>query len=356
MMIYSKQFNLIKTKILKSLIVLVCSLFLGIFFNPLPIFANNNPSIPQTCKMGIYLASLNQFDFANKTFDADFWLWSICPNKELNPIQSVEVINAKSIFKKNDIVLEKTDPFDLFPNTDKVYWSQAKFNVKMLYNWDLTNYPFDRHVLTIPLEDTIYDSSNFVYTPDLKNSGYKEDLKIVGWKIAKFEVSTLESQYKTNFGDPEIQSGDLKASQLLLKIYIERRNILSFLKLTAGVYIAAALCFLSFFFNAKEEIGSRINLLVGGLFSTLINMQVADSSLGTTLGISAQLSLVDKIHITTIFYIAFVTLISLYCHLIYDEGFAKKAIFFDRKICAPLCSISFIIFNLIIIFNAVKTG
>jgi len=350
-MINFKQFYLLE-KIRRLLLIILLSIgFFLVLLKPLPVLAETKTP-PKTCYMGIYLLNLHDFNLLGKTFDADFWIWSICPTPDFNPIETLDIINAENTTLLNQTTLEKKDKFNLFPNVDKVYWSQVEVNTTILYNWNINSYPFDRHVLTIPIEESLFDNSTFVYTPDLKNSNYKKDLKFVGWKLTKFEVTMAENTYNTTFGNPELESKSSTYSQLLIKVYIERNSFLGFLKLAAGVYISAGITFLSFFLKSKEEIGSRTGLLVGCLFATIVNMQVADSMLGS----SPHLTLVDKIHITTIFYIAIATLVSIYSHLIADRGQEDKATFLDRKISFPLFTISFIILNLVIISNAIKTG
>ncbi len=350
-MINFKQFYLLE-KIRRLLLIILLSIgFFLVFLKPLPVLAETK-SPPQTCYMGIYLLALDNFNLLDKTFDTNFWVWTVCPTPELNPIENLEVIHAKNVDIMNSSILEKEDKLNLFPKGDKVYWNEAKIGATISFNWDTTNYPFDRHVLTIPLEETIYNTSEFVYTPDLKNSTYKDDLTLIGWKINKFELTTVNNTYNTTFGNPELESNSSTYNQLLVKISIERKSFLGFLKLTAGVYMAVLISFLSFFLKSGEEIGSRSGLLVGCLFATLVNMQVTDSILGS----SPNLILVDKIHISTIFYIAIATLVSIYSHIIDQKGNSDKAIFLDRKICFPLFTISFIILNLVIIFNAIKTG
>jgi hypothetical protein len=41
----------------------------------------------QTGRVGAYLISLYDFDFARGTFGADLWLWSNCHNKERKPLE-----------------------------------------------------------------------------------------------------------------------------------------------------------------------------------------------------------------------------------------------------------------------------
>lgn len=350
-MINFTQFYLLE-KIRRLLLIILLSIgFFLVFLKPLPVLAQTQKP-PQTCYIGVYLLALDNFNLLDKTFDTNFWIWSICPTSEFKPLKNLEVINAKNLDIINSNSVEKKDKLNLFSKGDKVYFDQAKIGATMSFNWDTTNYPFDRHILTIPLEETVYNTSEFIYTPDLKNSTYKDDLTLIGWQINRFEVTTVENTYNTTFGDTEMDSNFSKFSQLLIQISIERKSFLGFLKLTAGVYMAVLISFLSFFLKSGEEIGSRSGLLVGCLFATLVNMQVTDSILGS----APHLILVDKIHITTIFYIAIATLVSIYSHIIDQKGDTDKAIWLDRKVCFPLFTISFIIFNLVIIYNAIQTG
>lgn len=50
---------------------------------------------PQTCRVGIYVASLRDLNLAEKQFSTDFYLWSVCPSKELQPLPSMKVLNIE---------------------------------------------------------------------------------------------------------------------------------------------------------------------------------------------------------------------------------------------------------------------
>jgi len=61
---------------------------------------------PQTCRIGIYITSLRNFKFADKSFTANFRLWSVCPIKELKPLENIEIIDS---LESNEISISTLD-------------------------------------------------------------------------------------------------------------------------------------------------------------------------------------------------------------------------------------------------------
>ena len=61
-------------------------------------------------------------------------------------------------------------------------------------------------------------------------------------------------------------------------------QMLTFLKLTVGVFAAAFIALMSFFYDPRDAKGfsSRLGLHVGALFGVLINMRTADTVIGDT--------------------------------------------------------------------------
>jgi hypothetical protein len=309
-------------------------------------------SSPKTCRVGTYLVSLRDFSPVNKTFGADFWVWSVCPSKDLKPLKSIEIVNGENIQTAYDNVEEKKDKVGSFRSLDKVFWAQQKMSATLRHNWDLTNFPFDRHILEIPLEETTTDASGFVYTADREASNYKKDTKISGWRITSFEIKTSTVNYKSTFGDPDLESGESNYSRFSIFIGIERDSITSFFKLITGVYAAFATVLLSFFLESGSEFGSRTGLLVGSLFAVLVSMQGIEGVLGST----ANLTMVDAIHITALVCIMLAAITAVYSRLLHEQGRDKAALKFDRKICFSIFSISFAVMNFVVIINALIKG
>lgn len=308
---------------------------------------------PQTCRIGIYITSLRNFKFADKSFTANFRLWSVCPVKELKPLESMEIINSLESNEISISTLDRINRSDSFSTKGEVYWSQQDISAVLYQNWDIQNYPFDRHTLKISLESD-RDASEFIYTPDFKNSGYQRDMKLGGWNITDFTFEEQKVAYKTNFGNPELIAKDGVHSRLTISIPIQRSKYTSFFKLTAGLYVAFAVAMLSFFYETGEPslVSARTSLLVGCLFSVLVNMRAPESVLGRT----ESLTMVDQIHIIAIVYIFTASLATVFSRITNENGKRKQAKWFDRYLLFRLFTISFIVLNVIIIAYAAIVG
>src|SRR4051794_25080127 len=96
------------------------------------------PSRPVRHKIGAFITDLHGFDLSRGTFGANFWIWAVGPNSA-RALQTMEFPNADTIAVR----LESTVP------RGDVSWSQRKLTGTFHHQWDLGNYPFDRHALAI---------------------------------------------------------------------------------------------------------------------------------------------------------------------------------------------------------------
>jgi len=307
---------------------------------------------PQTCSVGVYVASLRDFNTANGSFTADFRLWSACPSKELHPLESTQIINVINSRTAYERTLARKNKSDLFQPKDTVYWSQREVSATIFQDWNLRNYPFDRHELKIQFEETVKSAAEFIYTPDFNNSKYDENIDLEDWEITNFSIQEFRVPYATTFGDPEIDIQQSRYSRLVVSIKIQRIGMVSFIKLSIGVYVTAAIMMLSFLLEYEVTISTRLSLLVGALFGALVNMQVADSSLGT----EGSVTLVGFIHIITILYILAASGIAFYLQILNEGGHQKQALYLDRQVLFQVFTISFVVVNCIAIGYAAIVG
>ena len=235
-----------------------------------------------------------------------------------------------------------------------LYYSSRKLSGVFYYDWKLDNFPFDRHVLQIPFENSEFDVNSLVFKPDTSESTYSDNIQLDGWHITDFSIKDSKIRYKTTFGDPSAShSGESDYSRLTISIAIARNSVISFLKLSAGAYIAFGISLVTFFLNPTQPtlVSGRIGALAGCLFATLVNLRVMDGVLGLT----ERLTLSDKIHITIMLYIL-ATIVETACtRLINETGREKLSRHLDRFSFA-VSSISFIVVNLILIASAAIAG
>lgn len=312
---------------------------------------------PQTCRVGVYVAALRDLNLVEKRFSSDFYLWSVCPSEELQPLKSMKVLNVEDFhnFKASfDSTLPRKDLPKWFYPKDNVYWSGRKIRATLYQSWNVSNFPFDRHTLTIALEESTKNASQFVYTPDFENSGYQPNMNLDGWEITNFKLVEQKVPYASTFGNPELTAPQDSYSRLVAAIDIKRVKLFSFFKLTIGVYIAFAVAMLSFFYDSDTvNLSSpRRAIYVGALFAALLNMRVQESVLGRT----EDLTLVDQIHIATILYVFGAGVVSVCSRLMSESGKKQQAKWLDRQIFFWLFTVSFIVFNVIAIAYAIIVG
>ncbi|MDP2410600.1 MAG: hypothetical protein Q8M26_09980 [Pseudolabrys sp.] len=258
------------------------------------------PTEPERCRIGVYVVGLNEFNVQRKAFEANFWLWSLCATEQRQPLKSMEFVNAITSTATLDAVLPREGQF----------WSSRKVSGTFRHDWDVRNFPFDRHVIAVVMEEGIDDVRALQYEADQAKSGVDRQIELPGWRVNGFRLVQTERRYDTTFGDPSLPvDASAEYAQLKAEITLSRDGYTSFLKLASVVYVAATLALLSFLFllDSPSAFGSRISFLAGSLFATVINMRVASTELGSDDG----LTLIDLIHIVTLVLILTVTVLTI---------------------------------------------
>lgn len=293
---------------------------------------------PKSCNVGAYVISLYDFDLVDKSFGAGFWLWSICPSADIEPLKFMDIINGKDVKTSLDSTLKIKNS----------YWSYMKVNGTFRYNWDVRNFPFDQHVLPIILGNSSDTSENFIYTPDRKGSKYNQTMQLDGWQINNFTVTENSVKYDTNFGDPNLSETETtNFSHFNILISIARNSPISFFKLSVPVYIAFGISLPAYFLNTSSALG----LLAGALFSVVVHQQSSESLLGNSEG----LTMIDQIHIAAMAYILVATVLIVKSHIKSELGEDQSSIN-RHRLSFHIAWISFIVVNIIIVIVAKITG
>jgi hypothetical protein len=320
-----------------SILVLLC-----VLPNASPALAQSDAA-PTTCRVGLYLRDLHSFDPAADTFGADFWLWSVCPTADHQPLRTMEFINSDSV----SVLLDVGD----YP-----LWTQRNVDGTFRYDWEERNFPFDRHTLTIDLEEGVEDIHGLVYDPDTANSGVDPELQLPGgWRMTGTTFLASTKTYDTTFGDPNLPAGgSSEYSRLTLSIDLQRTDLGGFLKLTAVVYAAFFFSLISYLMHLETTtgIGPRVSLLAIALFSTAVNLVNASNALGTTSG----LNLVDKIHVMVLVYLLVAAIVTVASRVLLDRGVRTAEIAALNLRVGALVIISFGALNALLIVLAVHGG
>lgn len=255
---------------------------------------------PAVCRIGVDIEDLYDLDMARETFGAILWVWSLCPTAELDPIEAMEFPTAAGGLTQGDILT--------IPVKTGQYASR-RVQGTFRYNWDMSHYPFDRQHVVIPIDDGRYGADRLVFEPDTQQSFLTPDIRdrLDEWRISDLTVSASISEEPSTYGMPDAEGA--RYARLEASFDMERAQIMTFLKLTSGVYAGVFIAFLSFFYdpNDRGAFGGKLGLLVGVLFAVLVNLRAADSSIGDT----GHLTLVTAIHLVTLAFIVVLASVAL---------------------------------------------
>lgn len=284
-------------------------------------------------KIGAYVMRLNDLNPSTASFSTDLWIWTLSsPGSPLHPIQTLRLQNTKSV--SADVPGEA--------DQNGVRWGYREFAAVVNKDWDTREFPFDHHTLAIRIDETIYDLDALKYVPDNRGSHIDPRVKIPGWRITGERLETRTVDYQTRFGDPDPNKSGSHWSEAWLLIDVRRNGLGIFLKIIMVAYIAFALVLLSFLMDAPV-FSSRISMLVGCLFATVVNMRASESVIGRT----DSFTLVDRIHLLVAFFI----FVSAVVALATRHTEAQRARRIDRR--AALASVAiFVTANALLIGRA----
>jgi len=266
-----------------------------------------------TVKIGAYIFSLYDLDFPGNKLNADFYLWYNCTKDSLALLENLEIINSTELNKS----------YEMNEKRGNTFFHSVRINTKIKEDWDVTNFPFDKQIIEIKIEDFDKDNTKLVFIADTAASKIDKDVHLEGWKIKDFNVKIDNHTYETNYGDPDIPLNEYSSfSRATLYFTLEREGNGLFFKLFIGLFISVLISLLTFFVNPLD-LDPRFGLSVGAIFAAIASQYV----IASTLPQNASLTLVDILHDISFIYIflcILISTISLHYMKLGREAFSRK--------------------------------
>lgn len=144
-----------------------------------PVPVSPSDAGPTRVKVGVYVLNISKFDTASGSFNADFYL-SFTSDNSSNP-GAFEFSNGRATSLDKSV-----DEPDM-----KFYRIQAS----LADNLNLSRYPFDRHNITIELEDKEQTVNSQVYEVSREDSGLDPAVQISGWELDGWNAAVNEHYY-----------------------------------------------------------------------------------------------------------------------------------------------------------------
>jgi len=181
-----------------------------------------------TVTVGIYVSAISDIDTNRDSFVADFYVWTYSPASASDPLATVTVARARS----QVVLYQWKEKFG-----DQL-WSLQKYRCEIFKNWNVANFPFDRHVIAIAVVPNSDEYAQPRYEVDEKNSGMGNNLALSGWRTENLRVFKQEVAYGSSFGDPNA-AGPYRYGVVTASFLLSRKPWLLFFKLMVGAYLAA---------------------------------------------------------------------------------------------------------------------
>lgn len=292
---------------------------------------------PVRCQVGVAMVRIRNLNINADTFDAVFWIWSVCPTGEIAPLKTINFINASKVAVSLPSHVE----------TNGKSWDSEQVDGTFDHHWDFIDYPFDKQKLEIQFEDSESDASAFDYVPDRSGSTYKSDLVPAGWRVKAFQLTSDIDTYPTTYGDPNATTTSSQYSRMTIAMTISRTDYSSFVKLTFVVYIAFFMALVSYFLNFESTtlLTARLSVISGALFAVAVNLRTAT----TTLGSEEGLTMVDMIHVVALAAFLIDAIAALVSQLLVERGRPMREVYrFDRAVMAVVV-IGFLVANVLLI-------
>ncbi len=253
---------------------------------------------PLNATIGVFVTSLYDLSLTDNSYNAVFWVWLIFPKgMEAPPISenSLEIVNAKSS--------ERVFYFDLVKGGR--HWVSMKYNAVLMHNWNMADFPFDKQLLKIEIEEAEYDASTIRFVPDRIDSNINSMIKIPGWKVERYSIESRLDINETTYGDPVLSAKSIYP-ETIVTLTLKRDGTRLLFNLLTAAYIAFILGIMVLFLH-PDYIDARKVVLTSAMITIIGNHYI----ISATLPEIPTFTLIDRIMITTFIAICICAFISV---------------------------------------------
>lgn len=298
---------------------------------------------PTTCRIGVYFTSVHNIDTAAGTFDADFWMWSVCPTADVKPLETVQFLNAEAVEGQLDSSLPR----------GKSWWSTRMFSGTFRQDFRLSNYPFDHQDLVVNLEESVLDTRGIRYAVDTAESGLDQNLTTPGWTISDLRLTAGSTTRATTFGDPSLPGGESSYASARITLKADRAAKTSnFIKATFPLFIAAFLALISMAFDVVET--ETFMGRMGALGSILFAVVLSYVSLDQLVGQHDGLYFLDQIHFAALMLLLAATAWSVPAHRVAGRWAEEDTVRrWDLRVTLALLGL-YVLANAVMIYLALR--
>lgn len=291
---------------------------------------------PAEVHVGVYVNRIYDLSLRDNRFVSDFYIWFRWQDKELKPYESFEIANGH-LDSRETIYQDVVEGFQ---------YAVVRVTATVTKYWDIRPFPLDNHEVTLEIEDSQNEDFKFKYIADAANSTISPDTQVPGWNIGKTNNQVRSHEYKTNYGDISLPSGNSSSySRYIFSVNLLRPGYGYFKKLFLSLFLATLISFLAFAIK-PTDLDPRFGLGIGAIFAVAASQYVVASSLPD----SNIMTMADALHILSITYI-FLSLVESTVSLKLATGSRPELSQKLDRICLVLFILTYLTFISLIVFR-----
>ena len=276
---------------------------------------------PSEVYVGAYINDVKDVDLASNSFSLDLYVWMRWTDPDINPVVSVDPVNPKDAWLLETPLYD--EPIQL---ADGSYYSIIRYLGGFTTKLPVEDYPFDKQVLKVMLEESSMTSSELVFLPDTESETLANpDLVLPGWNYDKPKISVTNEPYPGNWGNTDQASG-LAYSRVILELEVHRPAVTSAIKMFFPLALVLLTGVLTFYLR-PSMVESKIGIAITALL-TLVALQFTVMGALPSVG---YLTMIEIIYAVSYMFVLFTLGISIYTVWSKRDPESPEAIRFDRK-------------------------
>jgi hypothetical protein len=278
-------------------------------------------------RIGVFVISILNLDPTRGSYTVLFYLWSLGPLDNPDPLSAVEFPRATSITELSHTEAIQGDR----------RWILKGYRCDMLNEWDLHAYPFDKHTLAVVFRPNKNGGSVGPIELDTADSGIAQKRAQGGWEISDFGIFKYQSNYESNFVTLESN-----AQWIVARFRLSHSPWFIFFRLMSGAYISVLIALLGCLLKTIHPpvFSGRSGMQVACLLAAVVNQR----EIGGALGARSFYSLPDTLHVLCYLCILTAFLITLQSRKLVDDEAPGKAVRWEKKASAVTAMV-FILLN-----------
>ena len=279
-----------------------------------------------TIPIAVYLISIDNYDIATGTYNADFWVEFQCKNCSINDF---ELINGR-IIDMNKIFL---------PETNSTYY---RVNAAFTDTVELHSFPLDSQTVTIVIEHSKLTSDKIVLVPDLSKSGIDSFVYIPGWRIDGWQAFSRDHFYGL-YGQSH--------STYTFEVSLTRHRDAAVLILLPIFFVVCIILFTLLL--SVQRLDLRVGIVSSALLAAIMYHLAVGSHLPPAIG---YLLLVDKVMLLTYFILLAIFILNVYLlYLVHNKKMkaAQKWYYRTRYSWIIIAAASYLLLFILFFWNFV---